>query len=202
MANKRNISGGRRIDQGRDAGGFVALPWSVLDCPAYAALSHPARALLLEFARQLGKDNNGRLLSSRAYLIGRGWKSADVIQRAKTELLAADFIFETVKGQRPNRASWYAVTWRVLDRHPGYDVGTLEGFRRGAYRHTAARCCTCLPVGRRCPNSKTRSLDRLAEQRGAPLLRLAEQGSRCLFRLPELSGGVLAFSLFRLAGTF
>lgn len=135
MANGRNKL--RRVDTGRDAGGFVALPWSVLDCPAYAGLSHPARALLLEFARQLGKDNNGRLLASRAYLTGRGWKSADVIQRAKIELLAAAFIFETVKGQRPNRASWYAVTWRVLDRHPGYDAGTVEGFQRGGYRHTA-----------------------------------------------------------------
>lgn len=113
------------------------MPWSVLDCAAYVALSHPAKALLLEFARQLGKDNNGRLLASRSYLLGRGWKSADVIQRAKTELLAAEFIFETVKGQRPNRASWYAVTWRVLDRNEEYDAGTFEGFRRGAYRSTA-----------------------------------------------------------------
>lgn len=136
MANGRNKTG-RRIDTQRDPGGFVALPWSVLDCPAYAALSHPARALLLEFARQLGRDNNGRLLGSASYLEPRGWKSRDVITRAKRELLAAEFIFETVKGQRPNRAGWYAVTWRTLDRHPGYDIGTVEGFRRGAYRHTA-----------------------------------------------------------------
>src|SRR5450830_672216 len=134
MANGRNKVG-RRVDTQRDPGGFIALPWSVLDCPAYAALSHPARALLLEFARQLGKDNNGRLLASRAYLIGRGWKSADVIQRAKRELLAAELIFETVKGQRPNRASWYAVTWRILDKLPGYDFGVEKAFKRGAYRN-------------------------------------------------------------------
>lgn len=121
-------------DVGRDSGGFVALPWSVLDCPAYQQLSHPARSLLLEIARQFVRDNNGQLLASRAYLAGRGWNSAAVIDRAKHELLATRFIFETVKGCRPNKASWYAVTWRLLDPHPGYDPGAAATFQRGAYR--------------------------------------------------------------------
>jgi hypothetical protein len=120
-------------DTGRDAGGFVALPWSVLDCPAYARLSHPARGLLFEFARQFVRDNNGRLLASSAYLAKRGWTSVDVITRAKRELLEAGFIFETVKGQRPNKASWYAVTWRALDRCADYDPSTTGAFERGAY---------------------------------------------------------------------
>jgi len=135
MANGRNKL--RRVDTSRDAGGFVALPWSVLDCPSYAGLSHPARALLLEIARQLVRDNNGRLLASAGHLEARGWRSRDVITRAKRELLEAGFIFETVKGQRPNRASWYAVTWMALDRHPDFDAGALECFQRGAYRRTA-----------------------------------------------------------------
>ena len=71
----------------RDQGGFIALPWSVLDCPAYARLSHPAKALLLEVARQFVKDNNGRLLISRAYMAKRGWKSSDTITNAKRQLL-------------------------------------------------------------------------------------------------------------------
>lgn len=132
MSNPRQ--NGKRGDSGRDAGGFIALPWSVLDCPAYIELSHPARSLLAEFARQFVKDNNGRLLASAAYLAKRGWKSNDVINRAKRELLDAGFIFQTVQGQRPNRASWYAVTWRTLDRHPDYDVGVTAAFRRGAYQ--------------------------------------------------------------------
>lgn len=132
MANGRNK--GAKGDAGRDAGGFIALPWSVVDSPAYQALSHPAKALLMEIARQFVRDNNGQLLASRAYLATRGWKSADVIQRAKHELIAAGFIYETAKGQRPNKASWYAVTWRTLDRNPGYDEGAVEGFVRGAYR--------------------------------------------------------------------
>ncbi len=131
MANSRNK--GSKGDSGRDAGGFVALPWSVTDCPAYARLSHPARSLLMEIARQFVKDNNGRLLASGAYLLKRGWKSADVITRAKRELIAAGFIFETVMGQRPNKASWYAVTWQRLDKLKGYDEGAAEMFKRGAY---------------------------------------------------------------------
>lgn len=120
-------------DTGRDGGGFVAVPWSVLDCAAYARLSHPARGLLMEFARQFVRDNNGRLLASGAYLAKRGWTSVDVITRAKRELLEAGFIFETVKGQRPNKASWYAVTWRSLDKSKAYDFSAEGAFERGAY---------------------------------------------------------------------
>lgn len=121
-------------DTSRDQGGFVALPWSVLDCPAYARLSMHARALLLEVARQYHRDDNGRMLLSRAYLQTRGWKSVDMLTKAKRELLDAGFIFQTVMGHRPNRASWFAVTWRSLDKLPGYDAGAADCFERGAYK--------------------------------------------------------------------
>jgi hypothetical protein len=132
VANGRNAT--KKGDSGRDGGGFVALPWSVLDCPAYGRLSHPARSLLMEIARQFVRDNNGRLLASAAHLSKRGWKSADVITRAKRELLAAGFIHQTVQGHRPNKACWYAITWQTLDRLQGYDHGAAESFERGAYR--------------------------------------------------------------------
>lgn len=132
VANGRNTT--RKGDTGRDEGGFIALPWSVLDCIAYACLSHIAKALLFEVARQFVRDNNGRLLISTAYMKKRGWYSSSVIQKAKLELIEAGFIFETVKGHRPNKASWYAVTWRRLDRLQGYDAGTEQLFQRGAYR--------------------------------------------------------------------
>ena len=120
------------------------MPWSVLDCAAYARLSHPARGLLFEFARQFVRDNNGRLLASGAHLAKRGWKSADVITRAKRELLEAGFVFETVKGQRPNKASWYAVTWRALDKCAGYDFGVTVAFERGAYLRSSPNEITTL----------------------------------------------------------
>ena len=123
---------------GRDSGGFVALPWSVLDSSAYRALSHPARSLLIEFARQYVRDNNGRLLASTKFLKNRGWNSADVIHRAKHELLEAGLIYETVKGHRPNKASWYAITWQGLDKDSRYDAGAWEGWRhaRSGYKNT------------------------------------------------------------------
>lgn len=136
MANGRNPKR-KGHDTSRDQGPFVALPWAVLDCPAYARLSHPARSLLWEFARQYVRDNNGRLLASGVYLAKRGWKSSDVIVRAKRELQEAGFIHETVMGHRPNKASWYALTWVTLDKIPGYDVGAVETFKRGAYRQNA-----------------------------------------------------------------
>ena len=135
MANGRNKVG--KGNSGRDSGGFVALPWSVLDCPAYGRLSMHARALLLEVARQFVRDNNGRLLLSRAYMAKRGWKSMDMLNKCKLELLEAGFIFQTVQGHRPNKASWFAITWQTLDKLPGYDAGSEKLFRRGAYQNGA-----------------------------------------------------------------
>lgn len=134
MANGRTPRGRTRSDTSRDQGGFVAMPWAVLDSPAFALLGHTARSLLWEIARQYVRDNNGRLLCSARYLSTRGWKSSDVITRAKRELVAAGFIHETVAGHRPNKASWYAVTWYSLDPDRRYDAGAAELFRRGAYR--------------------------------------------------------------------
>jgi hypothetical protein len=142
MANGRNKT--RKGDSGRDGGGFAAIPWSVLDCPAYGRLSHPSRSLLMEIARQFVRDNNGRLLASAAYLSKRGWNSSDVITRAKRELVEAGFIHETVKGHRPNKASWYAITWQALDRLQGYDHGAAESFERGAYRKSVPLKITSL----------------------------------------------------------
>ena len=117
----------------RDPGGFLAIPWSVLDSKAYLRLSHPARSLLLEIARQYHGDDNGRMIVTLAHLKPRGWTSNDTINRAKQELLDAQLIFETCKGQRPNKASWYACTWWALDKLDGYDSGAVAAFRRGTY---------------------------------------------------------------------
>lgn len=133
MANARNPKR-KGHDTSRDQGGFIALPWTVLDCPAYGRLSAYARALLFEVARQFVRDNNGRMLLSRAYMSTRGWRSNDMLNKCKAELIEGGFIFQTVMGHRPNKASWYAVTWRTLDKLPGYDAGTDQLFKRGAYQ--------------------------------------------------------------------
>jgi hypothetical protein len=144
MGRDRNRKG---HDTSRDSGQFVAMPYVVLDSAAYLNLSHPAKALLMEIARQCNRDNNGRLLASRAYLAKRGWKSADTITRAVRELMDAKLIHQTVQGHRPNKASWYAVTWRILDRIPGYDAGAAACFERGSYaKHTLIKNAKLRPL--------------------------------------------------------
>lgn len=118
----------------RDAGGFIALPWQVVDSPAYQGLSPHAKALLIDIARQYSGSNNGALRCGRAYMQPRGWNSVDMLTKAKRELLDAGLLFETVKGCRPNKASWYALTWLTLDKLDGFDAGTAAAFERGAYR--------------------------------------------------------------------
>jgi hypothetical protein len=134
MANGRGSRS--KVDTGRDAGRFVGLPVSVLESAAYLGLSANARSLLMEVALQCHGDDNGRMLLSRAHLSKRGWSSSDMISKGKRELLDAELIFETVKGQRPNKASWYAVTWRRLDKLYGFDCGVEKAFRRSAYCRT------------------------------------------------------------------
>jgi hypothetical protein len=119
----------------RVEGRFLAIPHDVLDSWAYLSLSHTAKSLLLEVGRQYMSQNNGMLVLSLKYLKKRGWNSSDVITRAKRELLAKGFIYETVMGHRPNKASRYAVTWATLDPSRSYDFGVEKGFVRGAYRN-------------------------------------------------------------------
>lgn len=125
---------GRFGPQDRDGNGFVALPHQVLESRAYLGLSVHAKVLLFDIALQLRGCNNGALLCSRRHMSERGWNSSDMLSKSKAELLKAGFIFETVKGQRPNKAGWYAVTWRALDRLDGMDVGARECFVRSAYK--------------------------------------------------------------------
>lgn len=119
----------------RDGTRFLLLPHVVIDSPAYLALSFSARALLVDVGRQFSGENNGQLLICDKVLKPRGWKSSATIHKAKQELLDAGFMQETRKGQKPNKASWFAVTWQALDWLPEMDIGRA-GFIRGAYLKT------------------------------------------------------------------
>lgn len=126
------MSRGKRSSSGRDGSQFALLPHVVLDSPAYLSLTYPARSLLLELIRQYRGSNNGRLVLCDKYLEPRGWNSRDVITRAKRQLLDAGLIQETRKGQRPNKAAWFALTWLSLDWSQEMDIAR-NGFARGAY---------------------------------------------------------------------
>jgi hypothetical protein len=133
-------------------------------------LSAYAKSLLIDIARQFMGSNNGALLCSRREMAKYGWKSMDTLTKAKQELLEAQLLFQTVQGQRPNKASWYAVTWQALDKLDGLDAGSALLFRRGAYKTTLAPAKpTREQLFKRWDKaaSKTEALDRPTEQRGA-----------------------------------
>lgn len=128
---RKQIKGSRSL---RDGEQFLALPHVVIDSKAYRSLSVYARALLVDIGRQYMGNNNGQLLCSRKKMEELGWKSHDTLMKARDELLAARFLHQTVMGARPNKASWYALTWLPLAPSNGYDAGTAALFVRGAYR--------------------------------------------------------------------
>ena len=129
----------RQTDTGRDGKQFVLLPHCVIDSAAWQDAAHPTRSLCVELMRQYNGSNNGRLLASRAHLVKRGWLSNDVISRATHEALALGLIFQTVIGQLPNKAAWFAMTWFKLNRDAKHDVGVALTFKQGAYRSHVAR---------------------------------------------------------------
>jgi hypothetical protein len=116
---------------------FTKLPWVVLDSPGYRVASHTARSLLWDIARQYTSHNNGKLTACARYLVPLGWRSNDVIVRARRELIDCCLIVETRKGARPNRAGWYALTWLDLDVTEGLDIDPKlyqRSFRGGYMR--------------------------------------------------------------------
>lgn len=117
-----------------DGGRFLLLPFTVLESPAYLSLTGQQLRLLIDIAHQYKGDNNGRLLAAWTYLNEeRGWASKQTIATALEALLSRGLIFKTRQGQRPNKTSWYAVTWQPLDHHTGMDAGP-QSMERAAYK--------------------------------------------------------------------
>lgn len=118
----------------RDGGGFITLPFSVLNGAAYRGVGAHARMLLFDLVAQYRGDNNGNLCAAFSMMKLRGWKSTHTLLSAKNELIEAGLIVETRKGSRPSKTSLYAVTWYALDDCGGKLEVTARGFPRGAYR--------------------------------------------------------------------
>jgi hypothetical protein len=113
------------------------MPHTVMDAPAFVALSASAIRLLLDIARQYSGNNNGRLVACMSALKARGWTSNDTLQSALRELEAAGLLCETRKGARPNKAAWFALTWASLDHSPEMEISAAS-FPRGQYIVTPA----------------------------------------------------------------
>lgn len=132
MARKKSY---KNAKQKRDGAGFLAIPHVVLKSKAYRNLSYSARSLLIDIAYQYKGENNGSFVACKKYLKPLGWNSNATVTKGLQELQEARLLQQTRLGMRPNRASWYAVTWQALDNLKGMDISPQE-FDRGGYNHT------------------------------------------------------------------
>ncbi len=103
-------------------GQYGAIPVALLDSVAFMGASYPAKALLFDLIRQHNGKNNGHLQLSFSWLAKRGWKSRDVIQRARAELIERGLIIQTTQGGLNIGPSWYAVTWLSITNFVGLDI--------------------------------------------------------------------------------
>lgn len=103
-------------------GRFVGLPHWVMHHAAFREASHRARALLLDVALQYTGSNNGKLVVCEKAMKPLGWNSKDGLTKAKRELVELGLLVETRRGAKPNRAAWYALSWRPLDVKDGLDI--------------------------------------------------------------------------------
>ena len=111
---------------------YGAIPFVVLDSVAFKGSSYPAKALIFDLMRQHSGNNNGHLHLSFSWLEGRGWKSRDVIQRARAELIERKLIIQTRQGGLNIGASRYAVTWLSITNFIGLDIFAKE-YHPGAW---------------------------------------------------------------------
>lgn len=94
---------------------YAAIEHRVIDSEAYADLTYAARALLIQIARQLTKDNNGHLQATFSYMKRFGF-SENTLSRAISELIAHGIIFRTRSGGYQQGAAKYAVTWLPISK--------------------------------------------------------------------------------------
>lgn len=109
---------------------YAAIEHRVIDSPAYADLTFSARSLLVLIARQLGKDNNGHLQATFAYMERFGF-SPNTLSRATHELVAHGFIYRTKSGGFHQGAAKFAVTWLSVSNTRGI---FMAGFKPCAWR--------------------------------------------------------------------
>ena len=110
---------------------FAAIQWRVLDSEAYADLTYSARSLLMLFARQLTKSNNGHLQATFSY-IKRYGISENTLSRAIHELITHGFVYCTRSGGFHQGAAQYAVTWLSITNKESL---FLDGFVSCAWRY-------------------------------------------------------------------
>src|ERR1700740_1225008 len=93
----------------REPGPFAAIPRSFLESSVCRNLSAHAIKLLVDLFAQFHGFNNGDLCLAWKLMEERGWKSRDTLNKARKELLEAEIIVVTRRGDR-RRPHLYAMT--------------------------------------------------------------------------------------------
>ena len=106
-------SRGRDKPARRAPGGYTALPDEVLDCEAFADLSHKARSLLLCVMAQFNRFNNADLAITLKGMRRFGWRSDKQMRQAIAELESHGFLIRTQQGGR-NRPNLFALSFYNL----------------------------------------------------------------------------------------
>lgn len=122
------------------SGSYTPIPHGVLDSVAFMGATDRAKAMLFELLRQHTGRNNGRLQLSVGWLRKRGWKSADQIQKAKTELLERGLVIKTKLGGLSIGPDWFALTWLPISDYDGLQI------KRGSYHQGQWRFMDEWPV--------------------------------------------------------
>lgn len=115
------------------SGRFAGIPHAVMDSTAFAGSSYPARSLLFELIRQHTGRNNGHFQLAWAWLKRRGWKSSDVVQRAKAELITRQLAIKTRLGGLNAGPDLWAVTWLPISDYTRLTEVSAKTFHPGSW---------------------------------------------------------------------
>ena len=124
---------GRKQNAEQVAGRFAALPHAVMDSTAFMGASYSARSLLLELVRQHTGGNNGHFQLATGWLRRRGWKSSDMVQRAKVEVITRQLAIKTHLGGLNSGPDLWAVTWLPISDYAGLTEVSAKTYHPGAW---------------------------------------------------------------------
>ena len=96
-------------------GGHVRFYWSMLDSPAWAALSFSQQALYLVCRRRLTSNSNGNLAFTKAKFGPKGFSSSATLASGLRALLATGFIAVTRRGGQVRRGQAIPTLYRFTD---------------------------------------------------------------------------------------
>ena len=114
---KPNKSGGKRSSEP-----FIQISDLVLSSEAYKDLGYSARSMLVEMVKYYNGRNNGFIFISKQVLKTRGF-CKNTATKALKELTSHGLIYMTKKGGNLHGGcSWYALTWRPINRMDGQNL--------------------------------------------------------------------------------